>query len=384
MARIPLLDLKAQLAGIREDVRTAIDEVVDAQLFILGPGVERFEAAVASYTGAAHAIGCASGTDALILALGALGLGPGDEVVTSPFSFFASASCAYKVGARPRFADIDPRTFNLDPERAEAAIGDRTKAVLPVHLFGQCADMDAFLDIGSRRALPVVEDAAQGLGAGYRSTALGAERSAGSLGRLGCYSFFPSKNLGGFGDGGMLVTSDDELAERLRILRVHGGRQMYHHKYVGWNSRLDALQAAVLAVKLPHLDRWSEGRAANAARYDQWFRQTGLVESGAVRLPERDPKARHIFNQYTLRVEKRDELRRHLDAAGIGHAVYYPVPLHLQPCFADLGYHEGDFPAAEQACREVVSLPVYPELTPAQQEQVVSAVAEFYPARRRA
>ncbi len=376
MARIPLLDLKAQLAGIREDVRSAIDEVVDAQMFILGPGVERFEAAVASYTGAAHAIGCASGTDALILALGALELGPGDEVVTSPFSFFASASCAYKVGARPRFADIDPRTFNLDPERAEAAIGDRTKALLPVHLFGQCADMDAFLDIGARRSLPVVEDAAQALGAGFR------ERSAGTLGILGCYSFFPSKNLGGFGDGGMLVTSDDALAERLRILRVHGGRQMYHHKYVGWNSRLDALQAAVLGVKLPHLDRWSEGRAANAARYDQWFRETGLVESGALRLPERDPKARHIFNQYTLRVERRDELRRHLDAAGIGHAVYYPVPLHLQPCFADLGYAEGDFPASERACREVVSLPIYPELTPAQQEQVVSAVAEFYPARR--
>ena len=376
MARIPLLDLKAQFQGIRGEVRSAIDEVVEAQMFILGPGVERFEAAAAAYTGATHAIGCASGTDALILALAALDLGPGDEVLTSPFSFFASASCAYKVGARPRFADIDPGTFNLDPERTLAAIGPRTKALLPVHLFGQCADMDAFLEIGSKRSLPVVEDAAQALGAAYRG------RQAGTLGVLGCYSFFPSKNLGGFGDGGMLVTSDDALAERLRILRVHGGRQMYHHKYVGWNSRLDALQAAVLGVKLPHLDRWSEGRAANAARYDQWFRESGLVESGALRLPERDPKARHIFNQYTLRVERRDELRRHLDEAGIGHAVYYPVPLHLQPCFADLGYAEGDFPIAERACREVVSLPVYPELTPAQQEQVVAAVAAFYPASR--
>jgi dTDP-4-amino-4,6-dideoxygalactose transaminase len=382
VARIPLLDLKAQFQGIREDVRSAIDEVVEAQMFILGPGVERFEAAAAAYTGAPHAIGCASGTDALILALAALELGPGDEVLTSPFSFFASASCAYKVGARPRFADIDAGTFNLDPERTLAAIGPRTKALLPVHLFGQCADMDAFLEIGRKRSLPVVEDAAQALGATYRSTVRGEERQAGTLGVLGCYSFFPSKNLGGFGDGGMLVTADDALAERLRILRVHGGRQMYHHKYVGWNSRLDTLQAAVLGVKLPHLDRWSEGRAANAARYDQWFRESGLVESGAVRLPERDPKARHIFNQYTLRVERRDELRRHLDEAGIGHAVYYPVPLHLQPCFADLGYAEGDFPIAERACREVVSLPVYPELAPAQQEQVVAAVARFYPASR--
>jgi dTDP-4-amino-4,6-dideoxygalactose transaminase len=382
VARIPLLDLKAQFQGIRDDVRSAIDEVVEAQMFILGPGVERFEAAAAAYTGAAHAIGCASGTDALILALAALDLGPGDEVLTSPFSFFASASCAYKVGARPRFADIDPGTFNLDPERTLAAIGPRTKALLPVHLFGQCADMDAFLEIGRKRSLPVVEDAAQALGAAYRSTVRGQERQAGTLGVLGCYSFFPSKNLGGFGDGGMLVTEDDTLAERLRILRVHGGRQMYHHKYVGWNSRLDTLQAAVLGVKLPHLDRWSAGRAANAARYDQWFRESGLVESGAVRLPERDPKARHIFNQYTLRVERRDELRRHLDEAGIGHAVYYPVPLHLQPCFAELGYTEGDFPIAERACREVVSLPVYPELTPAQQEQVVAAVAAFYPATR--
>jgi len=378
VARIPLLDLKAQFAGIRDDVRAALDEVVESQMFILGPGVERFEQAVARYTGATHAIGCASGTDALILSLGALGLSPGDEVVTSPFSFFASASCAYKVGARPRFADIDSHTFNLDPQRVETVLGSKTKALLPVHLFGQCADMDAFLEIGRRRSIPVVEDAAQALGATYRSTVLGGERAAGSLGVLGCYSFFPSKNLGGFGDGGMIVTSDDELAEKLRVLRVHGGRQMYHHKYVGWNSRLDALQAAVLAVKLPHLDRWSAARAANAERYDRLFGESGLVERERVRIPARDPKARHIFNQYTLRVARRDDLRRHLDEAGIGHAVYYPVPLHLQPCFAELGHREGDFPAAEQACREVVSLPVYPELTPAQLEQVVATIVAFY------
>jgi len=378
VARIPLLDLKAQFAGIRDRVCSAIDEVVDSQLFILGPGVERFEGAVAAYTGATHAIGCASGTDALILSLAALDVGPGDEVVTSPFSFFASASCAYKVGARPRFADIDPRTFNVDPEHVERAIGPRTKALLPVHLFGQSADMDALLDIGRRRSIAVVEDAAQALGAAYRSTALGGQRSCGTLGVAGCYSFFPSKNLGGFGDGGMIVTSDDDLAERLRVLRVHGGRQMYHHRYVGWNSRLDALQAAVLAVKLPHLDAWSSGRAVNGGRYDRLFRESGLVDRGLVRLPECDPKARHIYNQYTIRVERRDELRRHLDVAGIGHAVYYPVPLHLQPCFAELGHTEGDFPASEKASREVLSLPVYPELSPDQLEQVVATIAAFY------
>ena len=372
MARIPLLDLKAQFQGIGNEVRAAIDEVVESQMFILGPSVERFEQAVARHTGAAQAIGCASGTDALILSLGALGLGPGDEVVTSPFSFFASASCAYKVGARPRFADIDPRTFNLDPERVDAAVGPRTRALLPVHLFGQCADMDAFLAIGQRRSLPVVEDAAQALGASWGG------RAAGTLGAMGCYSFFPSKNLGGFGDGGMIVTSDDELAERLRVLRVHGGRQMYHHKYVGWNSRLDAIQAAVLAVKLPHLDGWSNGRARNAERYDRLFAESGLIERGKVRIPVRERQARHIFNQYTVRVERRDELRKHLDAAGIGHAVYYPVPLHLQPCFAELGHREGDFPESERACREVVSLPVYPELAPSQIEQVVETIAKFY------
>jgi len=374
---VPLLDLKAQFVPLREEINRAIQQVVEAQAFVLGQTVEEFEREVAEYVGARHAIGCASGTDALILSLAALGVGPGDEVLTSPFSFFSTASCAYKVGARPVFADIDPATFNLDPEKSESAIGPRTKATLPVHLFGQCADMDALNSIAERRSLPVVEDAAQALSATYRSDSRGAEIHAGSIGTLGCFSFFPSKNLGGFGDGGMVVTQDDALAERLRLLRVHGGQQMYHHRWVGWNSRLDALQAAVLRVKLPHLDTWSSGRAANATRYDTWFAESGVVESGQVRLPARADNCKHIFNQYTLRVERRDELREHLKAEGIGHSVYYPVPLHLQECFSELGYKEGDLPEAERACREVISLPVYPELTREQQQRVVSAVAGF-------
>jgi dTDP-4-amino-4,6-dideoxygalactose transaminase len=374
---VPLLDLKAQFDPLREEIGRAVSEVVEAQAFILGQPVQRLEEEVARYVGSDHAVGCASGTDALILSLAALDVGPGDEVLTSPFSFFSSASCAYKVGARPAFADIEPLTFNLDPEKADAAVGTKTRALLPVHLFGQCAEMDAFGEIAERRGLPVVEDAAQALGASYDSS--GGERlHAGAIGSAGCYSFFPSKNLGGFGDGGMVVTSDADLAERLRLLRVHGGQQMYHHRWVGWNSRLDALQAAVLRVKLPHLDGWSEGRAANAARYDAWLRESGLVEAGHVTLPVRAPGRRHIFNQYTLRVERRDELREHLKAEGIGHSVYYPVPLHLQDCFRELGYEKGDFPVAEKACAEVVSLPVYPELTREQQERVVSAVAGFY------
>jgi dTDP-4-amino-4,6-dideoxygalactose transaminase len=375
---VPLLDLKAQFAGLRSDIESAIREVVEAQAFVLGPTVEALEAEVAELVGSRHAVGCASGTDALILSLAALCVGPGDRVLTVPFSFFSTASCAYKVGARVTFADIDPETFNLDPARADEAVTPQTRALLPVHLFGQCAEMDALLEIAERRNLPVIEDAAQGLGARYTSERLGRTIRAGALGTLGCYSFFPTKNLGGFGDGGMIVTDDDALAERLRLLRVHGGRQMYHHRYVGWNSRLDALQAAVLRVKLPRLDAWSEGRAGNAERYDRWFAESGLLESGDVRTPHRTSRSTHIFNQYVLRVVDRDRLREHLGSRGIGHSVYYPVPLHLQECFADLGYREGDFPEAERACREVIALPIYPELTEAQQQRVVDAVVEFY------
>lgn len=374
---IPLLDLQAQFGPLRESIYAAIREVVEAQSFILGATVERFERELATYVGADHAVGCASGSDALILALAALGVGPGDEVLTSPFTFFASASAATKVGARPAFADIDEATFNLDPQSVEDAIGPRTRALMPVHLFGQCADLDALLATAASRDLAVVEDAAQALGATWRPAG-GGTRRAGTLGDAGTYSFFPSKNLGGFGDGGMIVTGDAALADKLRLLRVHGGRQTYEHQVVGWNSRLDAIQAAVLSVKLPHLEGWSQGRAANAERYDRLLAEAGLVESGEVRLPGRSAASTHIFNQYTLRVERRDALREHLRAEGIGHAVYYPAPLHLQPCFRDLGHAPGSLPRAERASGEVLSLPVYPELGAERQERVVQAIREFY------
>jgi dTDP-4-amino-4,6-dideoxygalactose transaminase len=380
MKQIPLLDLKLQYATLRDEIDRAVADVVASQGFVLGPVVQRFEEDVAAFVGCDHAIGCASGTDALILALAALDIGPGDEVLTSPFSFFASASCAYKVGARPRFADIDAETFNLDPQSVADSVTAKTRALLPVHLFGQCAAMDSLLEIAAGHDIPVVEDAAQALSATYRSRSTDTEIRAGAIGRLGCYSFFPSKNLGGFGDGGMIVTADDELAARLRLLRVHGGNQTYEHRIVGWNSRLDALQAAVLAVKLPHLDRWSAARVANADRYDRWLDECGLVSAGRVRTPRRDDSAAHIFNQYTLRVERRDELREHLSSREIGHSVYYPVPLHLQECFRELGYRPGSLPRAEQAAHEVISLPIFPELTDLQQQRVVDALAEFYAA----
>ena len=376
---VPLLDLKAQYAPLREEIREAVDALMDSQLFVLGAPVQALEEAVATYTGTAHAIGCASGTDALILALAALDVGPGDRVLTTPFSFFSTASCAYKVGARPAFADIDPRTFNLDPVAVEATLDDSVRALLPVHLFGQCAAMEPLLELGQRRGIPVVEDAAQALGS--RCQVAGNWHAAGAAGAIGCYSFFPTKNLGAFGDGGMLVTSDAALAERLRLLRVHGGKQMYHHEYVGWNSRLDALQAVVLRIKLRHLDDWSAGRAANADRYDRWLEESGLIADGHVTTPYRDAGSAHIFNQYTLRVERRDALRQHLNTQGVGHSVYYPVPLHLQACFAELGHRQGQFPEAERACDEVIALPIYPELGQKQQERVVDALLKFY--RRR-
>ena len=370
--KVPLLDLKPQLTSLRAEIDRAVTRVVESQHFILGPEVQAFEEELAAFVGTKHAVGCASGTDALILSLAALGVGPGDEVVTTPFSFFATASCAVKVGATPRFADIVPGTFNLSAEAVEAAITPRTKAILPVHLFGQCAAMDSILAVAKRARVPVVEDACQSLSATYGSA------QAGSMGDLGAYSFFPSKNLGGFGDGGMIATSDDALARELRTLRVHGESERYHHRVVGWNSRLDALQAAVLRVKLPHLDTWSKARSANAAIYDRLFAEAGLAGSERVRLPERDPRAGHIFNQYTIRVRERDALTAHLTAHSIGWGIYYPVPLHLQECFRYLGHREGDFPESERASREVLSLPIYPELAPSQLEQVVETIASFY------
>jgi dTDP-4-amino-4,6-dideoxygalactose transaminase len=372
---VPLLDLKPQFATIRDEIDRVLRRVVDSQLFILGSEVAEFEKEIAAYVGAPHAIGCASGTDALVLSLHALGLGPGDEVITTPFTFFATASCVARHGAIPVFVDIDPATFNIDPAKIEAAITPKTKAIIPVHLFGQCADMDAILDLARARGIAVVEDACQAIGATYASKRTGKTHGAGSMGTTGAFSFFPSKNLGAFGDGGVITTGDDAIAARLRMLRVHGERERYKHQAIGWNSRLDALQAAVLRVKLPHLDAWSRGRIANADRYDRLFREAGLTDSGRVVLPVRAPWGGHIFNQYTIRVKDRDALGEHLKTRGIGWAIYYPIPLHLQECFAHLGYAAGDLPEAERAAREVLSLPIFPELAPSQIERVVHEIA---------
>jgi dTDP-4-amino-4,6-dideoxygalactose transaminase len=372
--QVPLLDLTGQYRGIADTVQAAVRGVIEEQRFILGPVVDRFEAEIAEYLGVEHAVGCASGTDALLLALRALGVERGDEVVTSPFTFFATAGAIHNVGARPVFADIRPDSFNLDPAAAEAVVTGRTRVVLPVHLFGQMAEMEAFRALGDRRGIPVIEDAAQAIGARQR-TAAGEWITTGTLGDACAFSFFPTKNLGAFGDAGMVTTGDAGTAERLRKLRVHGGRQMYHHEEVGYNSRLDSLQAAVLSVKLPHLAGWSEARRANAAFYDEALAGIdGLVPPPVL------PGNESIVNQYTVRVldGRRDALQEHLARRGVGSGVYYPVPLHLQECFAYLGYGEGDFPESERACREVLSLPVFPELSRAQLEHVAEAVREFF------
>lgn len=372
--QVPLLDLKAQYRSLEAELRAAVLRVVESQRFILGPAVAELEGAVAELLGVEHAIGCASGTDAILLALRGLDIGPGDEVVTTPFTFFATAGAIHNAGARPVFADIEPDTFNLDAAAAEAAVTERTAAVMPVHLFGQIAPMPAFRSLADARSIALVEDAAQAIGARQR-TAQDEWITTGTLGDICAFSFFPSKNLGAFGDGGMMVTDDAALAERLRRLRVHGGRQMYHHEEVGYNSRLDALQAAVLSVKLPHLAAWSAARRKHARRYDEAF-----AELEGVRAPIVAPENESIFNQYTLRISsgRRDALAAHLREQGVGSSVYYPVPLHLQECFRYLGYGEGDFPEAELAARQVLSLPVYPELTEAQREHVVASVRGFF------
>lgn len=366
---VPLLELKAQYESIRAEVEAAVLDVLASQHFILGPVVERFEAEVAAYCGVPFALGVSSGTDALLLALMALGIGPGDEVITSPFSFFATAGCVHRVGARPVFADIDPGTFNLDPAAVEAALTPRTKAILPVHLFGQCADMDPILEIAQRRGLAVIEDAAQAIGSEYRG------RRAGSMGDVGCFSFFPSKNLGGAGDGGLVTARDPELAERMRRLRNHGAKPKYFHGLVGGNFRLDAIQAAVLSVKLPHLDAWTAGRQRNAAAYRELL--AGEAAAGRVILPVEAPGRRHIWNQFTIRVPgegRRDALMKHLHDRDIGTEVYYPRPLHMQECFAYLGCREGENPEAERASAEVLSIPIHPELAVAQIEEVAEAI----------
>lgn len=375
--KVPLLDLKAQYAKIREEVRTSIDEVCDSQYFILGPKVEAFENHVAAYSNAGYGVGVSSGTDALLISLMAVDLKPGDEVITTPFTFFATGGVISRLGARPVFVDIDPDSFNIDPHQMRKAVNRKTKAVIPVHLFGQCADMDPILDISGKHNLSVIEDAAQSIGAEYKG------KRAGSIGHFGCFSFFPSKNLGGFGDGGMVVTSDPGLNERLKVLRVHGSKPKYYHNFVGGNFRLDAIQAAVLDVKLKYLDDWSEGRRQNALYYQEAFRASGLVEKGFVKTPpaaysNSGDKNFHIYNQFTLRVKHRDALKAYLNESGIGSEIYYPVPLHMQACYRDLGYLKGDFPHSEKAAEEVISIPVYPELTEEMKDYVVRTIKGFY------
>jgi dTDP-4-amino-4,6-dideoxygalactose transaminase len=368
---VPLLDLKAQHATIRDEMLAAVTTVVDNQTFILGEPVERLEADVATLSHAAHAIGCASGTDALLLAFKALDIGRGDEVITTPFTFFATAGTIHNVGATPVFVDIEPRTFNISVEAIQAAITPRTKAIVAVDLFGQMAAIEAIQAVAG--GIPVIEDAAQSIGARRRIG--GTWTMAGEKASIGTFSFFPSKNLGGYGDGGMMVTQDATIAARLKKLRVHGGSRMYYHDEVGFNSRLDALQAAVLSAKLPHLQGWSEARRQNAAFYDAAFRDLAELTT-----PYVAPENESIYNQYTLRVGggRRDALKQHLADKGVGSAIYYPLPLHLQECFAHLGYAAGTIPEAERAAHEVLSLPVFPELTPAQRDEVVAAVRGFY------
>jgi len=397
---VPLLDLKSQYQTLREQIRAEVDAIMDSQQFILGPKVESFERAICEYTGAEHAIGVTSGTDALLIVLMALGIGPGDAVITTPFTFFGTAGSIARTGATPLFVDIDPATFNISPAGLEAALaactpdiegrpvtakGEVVKAIMPVHLYGLCAEMEAINAIAARYNLPVIEDAAQALGSSYPSK--NGPKQAGTIGDFGCYSFFPSKNLGAFGDGGMVVCKDAEMAATIRALRNHGGERRYYHRLIGGNFRLDALQAAVLEIKLPHLDGWSKGRQRNAALYREEFAAAGLA--GTVTLPCEpcEPYAayaasglpfHHIYNQFVIRAPRRDELCKALEAAGIGHAIYYPLSLHQQECFGYLGYGEGDFPNAEQAARETLALPIFPELEPEQIRTVVGAIRAFY------
>ena len=375
---VPLLDLNAHHEPLRQEILAALEQTFRSQAFILGPAVTKLEERVAAYCQAKYAVGVSSGTDALLIALMALGVGPGDEVITTPYSFFATAGVIARLGARPVFADIDPRTYNIDPAEIASVLTPKTKAIIPVHLYGQCADMEPIRALAKRHNLSIIEDAAQAVGSEYRDG-----RRACTMGTMGCLSFFPSKNLGCLGDGGMVVTNDPDLAEQMRILRVHGSKPKYYHKLIGGNFRLDTLQAAVLNVKLNYLDQWTRRRQENANRYDDLFRQSRLIQEGKVTLPEAvylstGVKHYHIYNQFVLRVERRDDLIAYLKEHEVGSEIYYPVPFHLQECFQYLGYKEGDFPEAERASRETIAIPIYPELTLAQQAEVVQAVATFY------
>ncbi len=374
---IPLLDLKAQYAPIREEIRTVFDRVADAQYFIGGPEVEGLEKEIAEYSQCQFAIGVTSGTDALLAALMAIGVEPGDEVITTPYTFFATGGSIHRLGATPVFVDIEAATagataaasYNIDASLIEAAIGPKTKAIMPVHLYGQMADMDPIMEIAQRHNLFVIEDAAQAIGAEYKG------KRAGSIGHFGCFSFFPSKNLGGFGDGGMITTNDPELAHRARLLRNHGMEPKYYHKLVGGNFRLDALQAAVLRVKLKYLDGWTAGRQRNAARYRALFAAAGITD---VALPTEEAGRRHIYNQFVIRTTRRAAVMALLKERKIGHEIYYPVPLHLQECFAYLGHKPGDFPISDAAAEQTLALPIYPELTEEMQAAIVDAIAEAY------
>ena len=374
---VPLCDINAQYRGLKAEIDEAVLRVIGSGQAVLGPEVAAFEKEAAAYTGAAHAVGCSSGTDALILALAALGIGPGDEVIVPPFTFFATASCVSRVGARPVFADVDPITLNLDPAQVTAKVTARTRAVIPVHLFGQCCDMDALNRVAADHSLYVVEDAAQSLGAEYRGT------PCGTLGAVGCFSFYPTKNLGTIGDAGMVTTDDPALAAKLRALRVHGTEVKYHHKYLGYNMRLDAIHAAILRVKLPHVPKWLAAREAAAKRYDALLETRHLT--GFVRRPVARPDRRHVFNQYVIRVPAghRDPLVQYMKDNGVGVEVYYPLALHQQECFRDLDYRTGDFPVSEDATRTVLALPMFPEITAAQQERVVDVCAGYLSRRLR-
>lgn len=382
---VPLLDLKAQYAAIRDEVREAIDRVCESQYFILGPEVDALEHEVAEYSQCRYAVGLSSGTDALLVALMAIDLKPGDEVITTPYTFFATAGSVARLGARCVYVDVDPLTLNIDPAQIEAAITDRTKAIIPVHLYGQMAEMDAIMELADRHKLFVIEDAAQAIGAEYKG------KRAGSVGDLGCFSFYPSKNLGGFGDGGMITTNDGHLAERSKLLRNHGYTQKYYNSVVGGNFRLDAIQAAVLRVKLKYLDQWTAARQDNAALYRELFAESELAirpeslgqlgaelsELKGLVLPFEAPDRRHTYNQFVIRCGRRDALMAFLDERQIGTEIYYPVPLHLQACFADEGHRAGDFPVSEAAANETLALPIYPELTSEMIGTVAAAVADF-------
>lgn len=368
---VPLCDLLTQLRDLEPQLLEAVARVLRSGQVINGPEVVQFEQTAARYCGAAYGVGCSSGSDALLLALAALGVGPGDEVILPPFTFFASVGAVCRLGARPVFADIEAATYNLDPHQVESKITNRTKAIMPVHLFGQCAEMEPLWSIAERHNVQIVEDAAQAIGAEYQG------KRAGALGALACYSFYPSKNLGAYGDAGLIVTSDPDWADRVRCLRNHGMDPKYYHRLMGWNARLDALQAAMLNVKLPHLDRWTEARQAAAARYDALIDEYHV--GGFLQRPTVRPQRRHVFNQYVVRVGRgqRDALVRSFRAQKIGCEIYYPIALHMQECLDHLGYREGDFPASERAAQDVLALPMFPEITAEQQHRVVQSVAQF-------